>query len=149
MKPSRDQKAGIGCVGGGVARRPDKKLFRIARLLPNDEGMRSFEEAQALAKTMPWWSRVGMVRDHGVWCPIGTIDAGYRGEIQTTLFNHGDVDYKVLTGDRIAQLVFSPVVLPGAATFPAWPFLPLRQVETLEDLGDSDRGTSGFGSTGR
>ncbi len=64
----------------------------------------------------------------------GTIDSDYRGEIGVILINHGFSPFKVENGDRIAQLVFAPVV---QATF--------TEVEVLED---SRRGGSGFGSTG-
>lgn len=67
-RPTREQRADIGCVGGGVvARVPGKRLYRIARRLPDDGGMRSFEEAQALAKTMPWWGRVAYAGADARW----------------------------------------------------------------------------------
>jgi dUTP pyrophosphatase len=64
----------------------------------------------------------------------GTIDSGYRGEVGVILFNSTDVDFKIEAGDRIAQLV-------------------VQKVETVEfnkvdALTESDRGKSGFGSTG-
>ncbi len=63
----------------------------------------------------------------------GTIDAGYRGEVGVILINHSNVDVAFKRGDKIAQMVIKrldPVVLVSA-----------------DDLGDSNRGTSGFGST--
>lgn len=64
----------------------------------------------------------------------GTIDASYRGEIAVTLQNHGQEDFKVSTGDRIAQLLVQAV----------------EEVDfvVVERLPDSHRGESGFGSTG-
>jgi dUTP pyrophosphatase len=64
----------------------------------------------------------------------GTIDSDYRGEIMVMLINHSDVPFRVATGDRIAQIVISPVI----------------QVEFLEihKLSETDRGSKGFGSTG-
>ena len=64
----------------------------------------------------------------------GTIDAGYRGEIGVILANFGQDDFKVNVGDRIAQLVIAPVLQPVV-------------VETTE-VDSTDRGASGFGSTG-
>lgn len=65
----------------------------------------------------------------------GTVDSGYRGEIMVTLINTSDEDYKFETGDRIAQLV-------------------IQRYETarfvvVAELPDSDRGETGFGSSGR
>lgn len=95
--------------------------------------------------------RSGLVRDHGIVCAFGSIDSDYRGEVSVTLFNHGDVDYKVLPGDRIAQLVFSPV-FPYCASLPrdalASRFVPER-VKSLSEFRASYRGASGYGSTGR
>lgn len=64
----------------------------------------------------------------------GTIDSDYRGEIKVILLNTSDDTFWIKSGDRIAQLVIAPVL---RARF--------GQVGTL---GDSDRGTNGFGSTG-
>lgn len=64
----------------------------------------------------------------------GTIDADYRGEIKIILVNHGNQDVLVRRGDRIAQLVLSPVV---TGIF-----------EDAETLAPTERGEAGFGSTG-
>ena len=64
----------------------------------------------------------------------GTIDSDYRGEIGVILINHGDEDFEVQAGDKIAQLVLCPV-------FQAH----MVEVSSLED---TDRGSGGFGSTG-
>ena len=65
----------------------------------------------------------------------GLIDSGYRGEISVLLINHGDEEVKFGRGDRIAQLAIVPM--------PA-----VRWIE-VADLDDTDRGSGGFGSTGR
>jgi dUTP pyrophosphatase len=64
----------------------------------------------------------------------GTIDADYRGEVGVILFNMSDEEFTVENGERIAQLVFAPVL----------------QVEwdESETLTETDRGAGGFGSTG-
>ena len=68
----------------------------------------------------------------------GTIDEDYRGEIAVLLVNHGAEIHTLQPGDRIAQLVVAPVTRVSIET-----------IETLEELGSTDRGQGGFGSTGR
>ncbi|MEK9578529.1 MAG: dUTP diphosphatase, partial [Aquiluna sp.] len=65
----------------------------------------------------------------------GTVDAGYRGEIMVTLYNSSDEAFEVLVGDRIAQLVIQQV---ERANFVA-----------VAELPGSERGETGFGSSGR
>ncbi len=81
--------------------------------------------------------RSGLAIRHGISMvnSPGTIDSDYRGEVQVLLINHGAETFKVEVGDRIAQIVFCPV---ATATF-----------VLTEDLGVTDRGDGGFGSTGR
>ena len=80
--------------------------------------------------------RSGLAIRHGVTClnPPGTIDSDYRGEIHVILVNLGAEPFSVGRGDRIAQLVFTPV---ARATW--------REVETLDP---TPRGEGGFGHTG-
>jgi dUTP pyrophosphatase len=80
--------------------------------------------------------RSGLARRHGVTVTNapGTIDAGYRGEVQVLLINLGDAPVTLQRGDRIAQLLLQEV---GRA----------RVVEVAE-LDDTSRGEGGFGSTG-
>ena len=66
---------------------------------------------------------------------VGVIDSDYRGEIGVGLVNLGQSAYTVQPGDRIAQLLVTPVVQPTVV-----------QVSALDD---TDRGAGGFGSTGR
>jgi dUTP pyrophosphatase len=78
--------------------------------------------------------RSGMALKHSLTVNFGTIDPGYRGEIRVVMFNLGRAAYTVEKGDRIAQLV-------------------VARYEAIEweegQLGDSARGTGGFGSSGR
>lgn len=80
--------------------------------------------------------RSGLALKHCIVMPNapGTIDPGYRGEVQVILMNLGREPYLVRQGDRVAQLV-------------------VARFETIEweesELGDSARGEAGFGSTGR
>lgn len=66
---------------------------------------------------------------------VGVIDSDYRGEINVVLFNHGKLPQTVSHGDRIAQLLITPVLTPTYI-----------EQDTLKD---TDRGSGGFGSTGR
>lgn len=66
---------------------------------------------------------------------VGVVDSDYRGEIKVTLINHGAQPFTVSHGDRIAQIAFMPVATA-------------RFVE-MQALGDTERGSGGFGSTGR
>jgi dUTP pyrophosphatase len=81
--------------------------------------------------------RSGLAHEHGVTVlnSPGTIDADYRGEVKVLLINHGQEPFTVERGARIAQLV---VVGHVSAR--------LAEVETLAE---TERGTGGFGSTGR
>lgn len=80
--------------------------------------------------------RSGLAIKHGITMlnAPGTIDADYRGEIKVIVINHGQEDFVVKYGDRIAQMVIAPV-----HQFP---------VEEANDLDDTERGEGGFGSTG-
>ena len=81
--------------------------------------------------------RSGLAAKHGISCvnTPGTVDADYRGEIRVTLINHGQADFTVSRGDRIAQMIIAPV------TQAVW--------EVSESLDETTRGTGGFGSTGK
>jgi dUTP pyrophosphatase len=82
--------------------------------------------------------RSGIARDHGIALvnSPGLIDAGYRGEVRVLLLNTDPADtFKVEPGDRIGQLVVTPIALA-------------EPVE-VESLRDSARGDGGFGSSGR
>ena len=65
----------------------------------------------------------------------GTIDSDYRGEIKIILFNHGTDDFIINNGDRIAQMILSPVIK--------------MELEETNDLPGTIRGKGGFGSTGK
>lgn len=67
----------------------------------------------------------------------GTIDSCYRGEIKVIMTNTGDVDHIIQDGERIAQLVLCPVIRCE------W-----DKVDSENELGETDRGAGGFGSTG-
>ena len=81
--------------------------------------------------------RSGLAYKHGVTVlnAPGTIDSDYRGEVKILLINHGDEDFVIERGMRIAQMVIAPVL-----------HMKIKQVDILED---SERGAGGFGSTGQ
>jgi dUTP pyrophosphatase len=68
----------------------------------------------------------------------GTIDEDYRGELAVLLVNLSREPVTIAPGDRIAQLVVSPVLR-----------VDVHELETVEQLGETERGSGGFGSTGR
>jgi dUTP pyrophosphatase len=85
--------------------------------------------------------RSGLAAKHGITVlnSPGTIDSDYRGEIKVILINHGEEDFVINHGERIAQAVIAPVIFKTIVT--------LNKVDELSS--DTNRGTGGFGSTGR
>ena len=81
--------------------------------------------------------RSGLAAKHGLTClnSPGTIDSDYRGELKVILINHGAEPFTINRGDRIGQMVLAPV------TRIVW--------QEVENLDETERGTGGFGSTGR
>ena len=80
--------------------------------------------------------RSGLALRHSITMPNapGTIDPGYRGEVRVILLNLGQLPYTIRAGDRIAQMIVAKY----------------EAVEWIEeDLGQSARGSGGFGSSGR
>lgn len=96
----------------------------------------------AIALPGPEWvayifARSGLGIKNGITLPncVGVIDSDYRGEIIVALTNLSDTPYTIQPGDRVAQLVISPVVQ--------------AQISLVDELDETDRGAGGFGSTGR
>ena len=81
------------------------------------------------------WPRSGLSVKKGIDVLAGVIDAGYRGEIMVCLYNTSDEDVEIKRGDRIAQMIFQEV--------------PVISLQLREELGSSQRGSNGFGSTGK
>ena len=81
--------------------------------------------------------RSGLAAKNGVTVlnTPGTIDSDYRGEIKIILVNFSDKDFVVNNGERVAQMVIAPVT---QASF-----------TIVDQLSDTERGTGGFGSTGK
>ena len=101
-------------------------------LVPTGLSIELFKWSQAEIRP-----RSGLAVKHGVTVlnSPGTIDSDYRGEIKVILINHGKEDFVIKNKERIAQMVI----------------MPYSKVEFLkvEDLNSTDRGSGGFGSTGK
>jgi len=81
------------------------------------------------------WPRSGLSVKQGIDVLAGVIDAGYRGEIMVCLYNTSNEVVQMKRGDRIAQIVFQEV--------------PLISLLCRDELGNSQRGSNRFGSTGK
>jgi dUTP pyrophosphatase len=81
--------------------------------------------------------RSGLGHKHGIVLGnlVGLIDSDYQGQLYVSCWNRGDRPFTVISGERIAQMVFMPVVHAG--------------FEVVEEFADSNRGAGGFGHTGR
>lgn len=66
---------------------------------------------------------------------VGVVDSDYRGEIMVALHNHAGTPQRIENGERIAQMVITPVLTP--------------EYQIVPELSDTSRGTGGFGSTGK
>lgn len=64
----------------------------------------------------------------------GTVDCGYTGSIRVKLFNHGMTEVRIVKGQKIAQIVIKKIITP--------------ELELVDELGETERGDKGFGSTG-
>lgn len=81
--------------------------------------------------------RSGLAHSNGITVlnSPGTIDAGFTGELRVNLINHGQAPYVITPGQRIAQLVIHPIATP--------------EIEEVDELPDTERGTNGHGSSGK
>ena len=80
-------------------------------------------------------SSLGVKRGLAPANKVGVIDSDYRGEIRVVLLNHGKEPQTIQSGERVAQFIITPVLTPA--------------YELVEELSDTVRGVSGFGSTGK
>lgn len=81
--------------------------------------------------------RSGLALKHGISFvnTPGTIDSDYRGEINVIMINFGDGPFTIKRGDRIAQMIINRVEIP--------------EIVEINELGETTRGSGGFGSTGK
>lgn len=80
-------------------------------------------------------SKSGLNVKHSIVSCGGTIDEPYRGSIVVKLYNFGDQAYVFQPGEKVAQLVIQPYIAP--------------EIEISDTLSETDRGSNGFGSTGK
>ncbi len=78
--------------------------------------------------------RSGLAVKKGIQVGAGVIDRDYTGEVKVVLFNHGEEDFEIKKGDRIAQLIIEKIEMP--------------EIKIVSELLVTERGEGGFGSTG-
>lgn len=83
------------------------------------------------------YARSGLAIKSGITLSncVGVVDSDYRGEVKVGLINLSDSEYTVTNGDRIAQMVIAPVIIP--------------EIQEVEELDKTERADGGFGSTGK
>ena len=79
-------------------------------------------------------SKSGLNVKYGIVSHGGVIDQNYRGSIAVKLYNHGDKPYMISKGQKIIQGIIQPFIAP--------------ELEQVDSLTETDRGSAGFGSTG-
>lgn len=79
-------------------------------------------------------SKSGLNVKYGIVSHGGVIDQNYRGSIAVKLYNHGDKPYMIRKGQKIIQGIIQPFIAP--------------ELEQVDSLTETDRGSAGFGSTG-
>lgn len=83
------------------------------------------------------YPRSGLASKHSISLAncVGVVDSDYRGEIKVPLINHSSENFTVTNGMKIAQMIMTPVILPDIAE--------------VDELDETERGSGGFGSTGK
>ena len=102
------------------------------RLIPT--GLAISPETKGVVAIVAARSGLGIKKGVSLSNGIGVIDSDYRGEIGVGLINHGDEDFEIVRGDRIAQLFFMPVLHANFIV--------------AQSLDETERGSGGFGHTG-
>ncbi len=93
-------------------------------------------EVQTTDVVMLIYPRSGLATKHGITMAntVGVVDEDYRGEIIVPLINNSAVPYTIVPGERIAQMMFTPVLK--------------AEFKQVDELSETERGVNGFGSTG-
>jgi len=115
------------CLDSDVIVKPGESIFIPTGL--------SMEIPKGYAGLIYARSGLACKRDLAPANKVGVIDSDYRGEFIVVLHNHGQCDQVISHGERIAQLVITPVLTP--------------EFEEVASLSDTDRAGGGFGSTGK
>ena len=113
--------------GESITLRPGER-----RMIPT--GLAIAPETRGVVAIVAARSGLGVKKGVALSNGIGVIDSDYRGEIGVGLINHGDEDFSVVRGDRIAQMFFMPVLHANFVV--------------SEALDETERGAGGFGHTG-
>ena len=105
----------------------------VSQLIPIGFAM-YLEDKELAAMVIP---RSGLGSKHGIVLGnlVGLIDSDYQGELMVPAWNRSSVDFEINPGDRIAQMILTPVLK--------------MNLEETDDLPDTLRGKGGFGSTGK
>lgn len=116
------------CLDGDIILKPNERV-----LIPT--GIAIALESNAYVAYI--YARSGLAIKNGITLSncVGVVDSDYRGEVKVGLINLSDKDYTVVNGERIAQMVIAPVIIP--------------EVSEVEELDETERNAGGFGSTGK
>lgn len=116
------------CLDGDITLKPNERV-----LIPT--GIAIALESNAYVAYI--YARSGLAINNGITLSncVGVVDSDYRGEVKVGLINLSDKDYTVVNGERIAQMVIAPVIIP--------------EVSEVEELDETERNAGGFGSTGK
>jgi dUTP pyrophosphatase len=106
-----------------------------------DTGLAILIPKDCYARVAP---RSGLAAKYGIDVLAGVVDCTYTGNIKVILYNTSNTSFKVMIGDRIAQLVLEKIYIPDTITEVSYEEL----VKNTADLCKSVRGSNGFGSTG-
>ena len=117
-----------------------RDLYAVEPYIIEPGGSEIVEVGLQLAYITPgYWVRVearsGLGFKHGIQPHFGIIDNPYRGDMGIKLYNNSRQPYHIAKGDRIAQLVVYPLIQPS--------------IEWADEVDETDRGASGFGSSGK
>ena len=139
--PSR-QTSGAGgydlhAAEGGVVKAGDRAIVSTGIALDMSTCIEGDEYVSMYARIAP---RSGLALKKGIDVGAGVIDLDYTGEVKVVLFNHGQDDYEFAVGDRVAQLIFQPIMLPKLCL--------VSEFRAEAQAAHAERGAKGFGSTG-
>ena len=139
--PSRQTSGAAGydlhAAESGVVKAGGRGIVSTGIALDMSTCIESDEYVSMYARIAP---RSGLALQKGIDVGAGVIDLDYTGEIKVILFNHGQDDYAFDVGDRVAQLVFHPIMLPN--------LLVVSDFRATSQPICAERGIKGFGSTG-
>lgn len=126
-----DGSAGLdlrACLDENIVLSPDETV-----LIPTGLAIH-IDDPSLAAVLLP---RSGLGHKHGIVLGnlVGLIDSDYQGQVFVSCWNRGNTDFEIVIGERLAQMVFIPVVQVG--------------FEHVDEFTSSERGTGGFGHTGR